>query len=340
MALSLHTRAVLGLLLANLFWGLSFPLIKGLLLLQEALRPGTPAWFHSALALFPRFFLATIVLIGWHLVRVRRLDFTQGEWRQGVILGLFASGGMLLQSDGLHYTAASTSAFLTQLYAILIPLYVAWRTRRNPGLAVWVSAGLVLVGVGILGQFNVQTFSLGRGEAETLLSSLFFMGQILWLDRSEYAANRAVPLTLIMFGTEALIFLGTAWVVAPGQSLVTVAAALGTFAQSGAWFGITMALMLLCTLGAFSLMNIWQPKIPATQAGLLYCVEPIFGSIKALFLPAWLSVWVGINYANEQATWTLLVGGGLITIANVWVQFASRPRRAPSLPVTAGPTPV
>jgi drug/metabolite transporter (DMT)-like permease len=327
LALSLHTRAVLGLLLANLFWGLSFPLIKGLLLLQvQLLAPGTPGWFQTALALFPRFLLATLLLVAWQWVRVRRFDFTRGEWKQGVILGLFSSGGMLLQSDGLHYTAASTSAFLTQLYAILIPLYVAWRTRRNPGLAVWASAGLVLVGVGILGQFNVQTFSFGRGEVETLLASLFFMGQILWLDRSEYAANRAVPLTLIMFGTEAVIFLGAAWTVAPGQSLEAVFAGLGTFTQSGAWWGLTGTLTLLCTLGAFSLMNIWQPKMPATQAGLLYCVEPIFGSIKALFLPAWLSVWTGITYANEQPTWTLLVGGGLITVANVWVQLASRPR--------------
>jgi drug/metabolite transporter (DMT)-like permease len=48
LALSLHTRAVLGLLLANLFWGLSFPLIKGLLLLQEKLlAPGTPGWKRS-----------------------------------------------------------------------------------------------------------------------------------------------------------------------------------------------------------------------------------------------------------------------------------------------------
>lgn len=327
MALSLHTRAVLGLLLANVFWGLSFPLIKGLLLLQERLlAPGMPAWFHTALALFPRFLLATLLLLAWQLVRVRRLDFTRGEWKQGVILGLFSSGGMLLQSDGLHYTAASTSAFLTQLYAILIPLYVAWRTRRNPGLAVWASAGLVLIGVGILGRFDVQTFSLGRGEVETLLSSLFFMGQILWLDRSDYASNRAVPLTLIMFGTEALVFLGAAWSVAPAQSVGAILTSLGAFLHSGAWWSVTGALTLFCTLGAFSLMNVWQPKIPATQAGLLYCVEPIFGSIKALFLPAWLSVWAGISYANEQPTWTLLVGGGLITVANIWVQLANRPR--------------
>lgn len=327
MALPLHTRAVLGLLLANVFWGLSFPLIKGLLLLQERLlAPGMPAWFHTALALFPRFLLATLLLLAWQLVRVRRLDFTRGEWKQGVILGLFSSGGMLLQSDGLHYTAASTSAFLTQLYAILIPLYVAWRTRRNPGLAVWASAGLVLIGVGVLGRFDVQTFSLGRGEVETLLSSLFFMGQILWLDRSDYASNRAVPLTLIMFGTEALVFLGAAWAVAPAQSVGSIITSLGAFMHSGAWWSVTGALTLLCTLGAFSLMNVWQPKIPATQAGLLYCVEPIFGSIKALFLPAWLSLWAGISYANEQPTWTLLVGGGLITLANIWVQLATRPR--------------
>jgi hypothetical protein len=68
-------------------------------------------------------------------------------------------------------------------------------------------------------------------------------------------------------------------------------------------------------------MNAWQPKITATEAGLIYCVEPIFGSLAALFLPAVFSVWAMINYANETATWTLLVGGGLITAANILIQL-------------------
>ena len=59
----------------------------------------------------------------------------------------------------------------------------------------------------------------------------------------------------------------------------------------------------------------------ATEAGLIYCVEPIFASALALFLPALLSVWAGINYPNETATWTLLAGGGLITAANVLLQL-------------------
>jgi hypothetical protein len=68
-------------------------------------------------------------------------------------------------------------------------------------------------------------------------------------------------------------------------------------------------------------MNLWQPKITATEAGLIYCVEPIFGSTMALFFPAVFSVWAGVNYPNETATWTLLVGGGLITLANVVIQL-------------------
>ena len=46
-------------------------------------------------------------------------------------------------------------------------------------------------------------------------------------------------------------------------------------------------------------MNTWQPKITATEAGLIYCVEPIFGSGMALFLPALFSAWAAIDYPNE-----------------------------------------
>jgi len=89
---------------------------------------------------------------------------------------------------------------------------------------------------------------------------------------------------------------------------------------SGAWVGLTLVLTVFCTVASFSIMNAWQPKITATEAGLIYCIEPIFGSIMACFLPAIFSVWAAIDYANETASWTLLLGGGLITVANVLLQ--------------------
>ena len=45
-----------------------------------------------------------------------------------------------------------------------------------------------------------------------------------------------------------------------------------------------------------SIMNVWQPHIEATHAGLIYCAEPVFTALLCLFLPALLSVWAGIAY--------------------------------------------
>jgi drug/metabolite transporter (DMT)-like permease len=84
--------------------------------------------------------------------------------------------------------------------------------------------------------------------------------------------------------------------------------------------GFMAALVLVSTLGGYLLMNRWQRAVTATEAGLIYCVEPVIASVLSLFLPALFSVWAGINYGNEQLTVRLLVGGGLITAANVILQ--------------------
>jgi hypothetical protein len=90
--------------------------------------------------------------------------------------------------------------------------------------------------------------------------------------------------------------------------------------------GLILVLVVCCTLVAFTLMNRWQPVLPAPEAGLIYAAEPVFASVFALFLPVWLSRFAGIEYANESATVTLLTGGGLITLANVLIQVrAARP---------------
>lgn len=314
------------LLLANFYWGLSFPVIKTLLPLQAQLVPEAGTWFAAIYSVAPRFLLATGILLLWQGRKI--LNITRLELMQGLGIGGFASMGMLLQNDGLHFTSASTSAFLTQFYAILIPIYVALRARRNPGGRVWVSVLLVLAGVAILGQFDWKEMSFGRGEWETLLASVFFMVQILWLERRVYAENRPMQVTLVMFVTLSVIFWTLAGVAAPS------AAALIVPWTSPVWLGLVALLTVFCTVGAYTIMNKWQPKITATEAGLIYCVEPIFGSVMALFLPAIFSVWAGVNYPNETATWMLLLGGGLITVANILIQL--RPQRIESVEAKAG----
>lgn len=319
---SRRARALVLLTVATLVWGLSFPLLKSLGQLQDRLVPGGDSWLVTVCTVAPRFLVAGVVL--GLLAAWRQGRPAAAELRQGLGLALFAGLGLLLQVDGLHYTDASVSAFLTQLYAVLIPLWVAVRTRRAPRRLLWVAAGLVVAGVGVLGRVDVRAFHLGRGELETLLGSLFFMAQILWLERKEFAGNRVLPTTAVMFLGLGLAFGGAAWVLAPDP------AALVALARSPAWAGLTAVLTGACTIFCFVVMNACQPQITATEAGLIYTLEPVSASALALFLPAWLSRWTGIAYANEPLTWHLLVGGALLTGANVLVQWPARRQAEPA----------
>ena len=85
-----------------------------------------------------------------------------------------------------------------------------------------------------------------------------------------------------------------------------------------------------CSVGAYGLMNTWQRRIPATEAGLIYTTEPVFTALYCLFLPALLAIPAGVDYPNESLTLPLMAGGGLIVAANVWLQLHRKPH-APSI---------
>jgi hypothetical protein len=152
------------------------------------------------------------------------------------------------------------------------------------------------------------------------------MVQILSLEHPAFAANRHLSVTLVWFGVEAAVFGVMGVAAAPHPSALLVPW------MNPAWLTLTFLLTAFCTLGAFPIMLQWQPKITATEAGLVYCTEPVFSSIFALFLPAIFAAWGGIAYPNESATVNLLLGGGLITLANILIQLRPPPRPAHPAP--------
>lgn len=300
---------------ATLFWALSFPVMKSLYLEQQKLLPGASTWFLTAVGVMYRFGAAGLLLafyLGRNLKKISRL-----ELEQGIGLGVFGVGGILLQVDGLAYTAASTSAFLTQCYCIIIPLWVALTRRSLPPGKTFLSIALVLVGLTVLAGLSLQDLRLGRGETETLIGSFMFAGQILWLERPRYAANDPLRFSLVMFVVMALICLPGVWLTAP-----SVEACVRAYGSPAA-IGFLVTLVVVCTLGGYLFMNRWQRDVTATEAGIIYCVEPVIASALALFLPAWISIWADISYSNETLTPRLLIGGGLITAANVLLQKRS-----------------
>ncbi|HEY0552593.1 MAG TPA: DMT family transporter [Verrucomicrobiae bacterium] len=315
-----HLRACLWLLFATAIWGISFPFVKAILLAQEQLVPGVSSVFFAALGTVVRFGVAGLLIAMFAIRSLPRL--TRNEISQGVGLGFFGGLGILFQMDALAHTDASTSAFLTQFYCIIIPAWVAWRQRAAPKFAVIASLVLVVIGMAILSHFDWRHFKMGRGEAETILCALFFAGQILWLERPRYAGNSATHFTVVMFATIVVLIAPVAIFTAPSpRAFVRSYASVEVLALVG-------VLTLACTLTAYMLMNIWQPHVTATEAGLIYCIEPICASLFAVVLPGWLSRFADINYANERITMNLLIGGGFVTAANVLIQIeAMRQRR-------------
>ena len=312
---TLRAQAIRRLVVCNALWGVSFPTLKALLLTQQESLPGVGSWFLSALGVVYRFGFATGILAMLSLATLKH--FRRIELIQGVGLGLFAGGGILFQLDGLAHTSASTSAFLTQGSCVFIPLWTAWRTRRLPAPSVIVGCTMAVIGVAVLADVDWQALRIGRGELETIIASVLFSCQILWLDKPAFRHNNPEHCSLVMFGVMALLCLPVA--LATTQDPRDWLRAYDS-PQAIGFMGIVV---VLCTLGAFRLMNRWQRHVTATEAGIIYCLEPIFASLYALFLPGIFSRWTHLDYRNESPGLTLILGGGLITAANILVQFTS-----------------
>ena len=295
----------------TVLWGLSFPLLRGLELAQRANAPQVSDAAMASADVAIRFGLAALVLLPIYGRGLARVSWR--EWSQAIGLALFAAGGLYLQTLGLAWTDASIAAFLTQLYTLIVPLIVAVRDRRLPTLRVVVACGLVLIGAALLSPGLLRHFTLGAGELVIIVSTFFMASQIVWVERPIYAENRAGVVTLIMFA------------ILTGVSAAGFWATGGTAQDAGQLFGtpalwvLTLALVLLCTVFNFLIMNAWQRCVSATEAGLIYCIEPVIATILSGFLPGWISRLAAISYANETLTWSLLIGGVLIVLATVLV---------------------
>ena len=309
-------QARLLLIGATVLWALSFPLLRGLELAQKEHVPGMPASAVACADMAIRFGLAALVLLPFysrHLLRA-----TGREWSQATGLAIFAGLGLYFQTLGLGWTDASVSAFLTQLYTLVVPLIVAVRDRRPPTLRVIVACILVLTGAALLSPGLLTHLTLGPGEIVIVISTVFLAAQIVWVERPVYRENRPGLVTLIMFGLlAAMFFAGYPVSGGTGRGLIDL------FGTPTLWT-LTGILVLLCTVVNYYIMNAWQHFVSATEAGLIYCIEPVLATVLASFLPGWISRFAGIAYPNEVLPWTLLVGGILIVGATILVATGKR----------------
>lgn len=298
-------RATAMLVLATVLWGVSFPLVKNW---QEASAACPGGELLASLTLIAvRMGLALLLL-----AVVRPGLFTRPTRREhaaGAAIGLAFGAGFVLQTWGLARTSPALSAFLTSLAGAWVPLlaYVFFRITA-PRLTL-VGLGVGMVGAAVLGIDLRQPWMLGGGEGLTVLASVLFAGQIVLLDRLGQGLRPAHFTVGVLTTSGALALAGAAPLAGGGAGMAAWLEWTGAMLARPAVLRDVLLLTVLSTLLAMYLMNAYQPYVPASRAGLIYLLEPVFASLFSL------------GMGHDPLTPRLVFGGGLILGGNLLVEL-------------------
>jgi len=275
--------ASLLLLSVTASWGSTFFLIRDLL-------DRVPTLDFLAV----RFSIAAVLLVAVAPRALGRLS--PASRRHAIVLGGLYGVAQILQTAGLAHTAASVSGFITGMYVVATPLFAAvlLRTRIN-GLT-WAAVALATAGLGVL---TLDGFSVGYGEALTLVAAMLYALHIVGLgawSRPDEAMGMSI-VQIIVIAVICLVASAPDGIVLPG----TVRD----------WLSV---LYMAAVAGAFALVaQTWaQAHLAATRCAIIMSMEPVFAAVFAVLL------------GGESATVRMLGGGALVLTAMLVVELVPR----------------
>ncbi|MGG6269810.1 DMT family transporter [Leptolyngbya sp. AN03gr2] len=254
-----HSQGVFLLILTTAIWGTSFPLLKGAL--NDLPAP---------MILASRFTIAAIVFSPY----LRHLN--RNLIRDGAILGGIYFIECLLALIGLETISANRSAFLISLNVILVPLFGTVLGRSLPR-QILIAVGIAIAGISIM---SWEGGGFGTGEILTLACAIGVAIYILAMEAIT-PKHPTLPLVAVQLAIAAL--LSIVWAILNGQFPFT---------------GIASHLNILMYVGVMiTAVPIWtqtqaQRWVSASEAALLYTLEPVFASLFSFF---WLNEALGIR---------------------------------------------
>lgn len=155
------------LLLASLFWGLSFPLQN---MTSSDLAPYTLATVKNLGCIL----LIPVLIIGKHKI-------TKHDMLCGFITGVITITGIIIQQKGIEISSVNNASFLSALYIVLVPVFGLFFGNK-PKKTVWIAVVLALVGVYFMCLAGTGGFVFSEGDIYLLISVLFWTLQIIFID--------------------------------------------------------------------------------------------------------------------------------------------------------------
>ncbi|MFC7502052.1 DMT family transporter, partial [Nocardioides sp. GCM10030258] len=278
--------ATLALLAMTACWGSTFFLIKDLL-------DRVPTVDFLAV----RFLIAGAAML---LVAPRAIGRLSPEVRRrALVLGSLYGVAQILQTAGLAHTPASVSGFITGLYVVATPLFAAVILRSRISGATWAAVVLATVGLGVL---SLEGFSIGYGEAITLVAALLYAAHIVGLGAWSKPAD-ALGMSILQVLVIAAICTAAALVTGePGVVLPD---------RGADWASVVY--MALVAGAAALLAQTWaQAHLPPTRSAIIMSMEPVFAAFFAVLL------------GGESLTGRMAIGGAMVLTAMLVVEAIPR----------------
>jgi drug/metabolite transporter (DMT)-like permease len=271
----------------------------------DGIRVATPRWQADAALVVAAFFFGTTFLVVQDAVkRIDPLPFLSIRFligaaalglvahrrpaprTAGQVTGLPGTAGYVLQTVGLQYTTAATSAFITYMLVVFVPFISFATTRHAPHPLTLV--GVVLAVAGLVLLTGGADTGFGRGEVLTLGCALAFAAHLVFLGG---IAPRHDPVRLT-----------TVQLTTVGAACLVPAVVQGGFGLDGGALAAAAFTGVFATAVAFLAMVWAQRVVSPSRAAIILLLEPVFAALLSALV-------------DEPLTAAVVAGGGLILIA-------------------------
>lgn len=301
--LNRRLKADLALLLTALLWG-------------SALVAQRVAAQHSSVYLFNgvRFLIGALVLTP--LLAKNKPTRRKIQWADLPGLGLagfLLFAGITLQQYGMRFTTAANAGFITGLYIVIIPIFLALVMRKPPRLIIWLAAALAILGLYLLS--TAGSYTLAPGDGFELAGAAMWAFHVLligWLVQR----MDVIPLAIVQYLVCAFLSFVVGWLLEPHT--------LGNL--SGVWWAVFYTGVFSIGLG-YTFQVVGQKVAPAADAAIILSCEAVFAAVFG-----WLLL-------NERLSAIQLSGCGLMFIGMIlaqafpvnWIENANQSEGDPAL---------
>lgn len=245
--------AVIGLLVAAMFWGGMYVVAK------DAMEVISANWM-----LCIRFLLAFIIMLVIYWKYAKKV--TKEDLKGCIVTGLFMGTAYSSMTIGLSYINAGNAAFITDTYVIWIPivLFIGWKIK--PGPHIFVAAALALVGVALMTLQDGLTLKFG--DAITLLGSFLWTGELIAIDKY---SKKIQPQLLVTFQTLVVCIFTFIMALVLREPVPTLAVLMEPKLMMQFAY-----LVILATFVANSCQNYFQSYVSSTTVSVIFPTESIF----------------------------------------------------------------